>query len=156
MGHALAQVSYTSPMSKIWRIVMTWLLVLALPVQGYAAQTMLRCDPAHHQSRLTTAPEASSLEHASMSHQASSASTHLPWHTTDADGHFTDHHSLQHPDPAGQCSACASCCSHVGIATRVPELPLMSAGVPLMLPPSISFKHVFVRGLDRPPRHAFN
>lgn len=84
---------YTRAVNRLARIVLTWLLALALPVQGVVAATMQRCAPDHH---------------------ANAASGHAHAHgDVHADAHGTDESA---PAADGTCSVCAACCASAAIA----------------------------------------
>nr|WP_316639745.1 hypothetical protein [uncultured Roseateles sp.] len=112
-------------MSKIWRIAVAWLLALALPVQGYAAQTMLLCGPAHHQQSAAAAHD-----HAAHGHGDAAKSQ----------------------NKAGKCSACASCCNAPALTGSLPTIELVAKApqVAAILP--VAHDRILIGGLDRPPR----
>lgn len=65
-------------MRRLLRLTLTWLLVLALPAQGYAAQAMLFCGPVHAAMAAgSAAATASDHDHAAHGHAvAPSAEAH--------------------------------------------------------------------------------
>jgi hypothetical protein len=120
-------------MSRL-RIVIAWLLMAALPLQGLAAATMLFCEGGHHE----------------QSAEAAAAASHGHEHNhADASGHAS---SVKPLDAGHKCGICASCCYTVAIAQsmRSPSFaPLPQAGLaePFVLihtPPN--------RLPDKPPR----
>ena len=117
-----------------WRFAIAWLLLLALPLQGLAAATMLNCGAGHGAPALHN--EAQSAAH----HDA-----HQHQH------HHTTGHGLNQLAKF-KCSACAVCC----IGAALPATLLVFApAVPQALPgPVITVQPVeFVTdGPDRPPR----
>ncbi len=113
-------------MSTLWRIALTWLLALALPVQGYAAQTMLLCGPAHHRSQASEAHAAHGHDHADKA-------------SADA-GH------------AGKCSQCAACCNAAALATPAVSVAVVPPDLPEVPTVVAAHDRVLVGGLDRPPR----
>ena len=136
---------------------MMWLLLIALPLQGFAAATMVHCGPNHHRM-LTTAIG----EHgAAGGHMASAAHAH-PHEMVHADHHPTatpsgagnDAPSVQELDKLMKfkCSACAACCMGAALPTAALTFEPFP---PLMTPDSfVPATHVgFVTdGPDRPPR----
>ena len=102
-------------MVRFLRIALTCLLALALPVQGYAASTMLSCGQAHHHAVLAAPVH----DHAAMGAHHHSAPA------DEADGGGGHEQStasgiaqdagaadLQASKAAGgKCSVCAACCS---------------------------------------------
>jgi hypothetical protein len=128
-----------------------WLLMLAIPLQGIAASTMLHCEPSH--ARQQVAVEAAAHDHAL--HQAASAAHSHDQHHADA-GDTVAHSEAHSPGSAdhqkAKCSVCASCCSGVAIVaapltTAVAE-PHESYTVFL----ATDFEPVFVAGPKKPPR----
>ena len=128
-----------------------WLLLLALPLQGLAAATLLQCSPSP-----------SSLWHgAAGAQQGVSGQAAHPTHPHPGDmaaaGEHAGHsHALHGSSPLSKfklkCSACAACC--MGVA--LPSLPLVFVSAPPASAPTtgVATLHVdFVsKGLDRPPR----
>jgi hypothetical protein len=125
-------------MNRAFRTFMLWLLVMAIPVQGFAAATMSSCGSFH------AAPWAASHE---------DASKHRHMHHHEADAH-DDHASPGHGKLAtSSCSDCAACC----IGTAV--LPSVLAWAPfhgrsepvIVAPPSFAACHIPATP-ERPPR----
>lgn len=123
------------------RPVLMWLLLLALPLQGYAAATMLVCGPGHH------AGEAIESEAGSHADQAA--------HRYDDEADATPG-SEGHVDPHGgklvKCSVCSVCCSASALP---PPLPSFEAALPNATPsPAIaeSGGDFLTDGPQRPPR----
>lgn len=124
---------------SLLRLVIAWLLMAALPLQGMAAASMLFCDQAAH----ATAGEAAH-ERAGHQHARAAASS---------DGH--DHHAVsghhEHSDAvatagnhvdsakAGKaagdhaCPICASCCNVVAIS----ETPMLNLEAARPAPPAL-------------------
>lgn len=132
-------------MTRALRSVLTWLLLVAVPLQGYAAAGMLFCGAVgeratvavgvdHHHDHAT-----SSLEGTHQHEVAVVASD---------DGAVWDLHGAMH----GKCSVCSSCCS----AAAIPCAPMAST---VFEPRATSFieyeradtGHGSAR-LERPPR----
>lgn len=136
-------------MSKFWRIVLAWLLAVALPMQGYAAQTMLLCGPASQQSKLLDVHSEHEHVHTGMVDGGSSA------HATDKLNLFSknaDNVSLGEGKHAGKCSVCSSCCSFVAITTNVVSFAVVAPELPEVPTIQIAHDRVMVGGLERPPR----
>ncbi|MFM9915359.1 MAG: hypothetical protein ACKVOX_06100 [Rhizobacter sp.] len=115
------------------RAALMWVLLVALPFQGFAAASMLGCGPSHHRVSESTAHEA-----------APAASAH--GHEHEASG---DH---RHADKASKCSVCAACC--VGAALPATAL-VFAAAAPTDAPstlPSMGAVGFLTDGPDRPPR----
>ena len=92
------------------RLLLTWILMAAVPVQGFAAGSMLLCVAATHEVAAHAAQAGAQLQHdhTTHTHDAADADTKSIAHATVADA--------QH-----QCSLCAACCHSVGI-TQLPSM----------------------------------
>ena len=129
-----------------FRLVLAWLVMFAIPLQGIAATTMLFCagGPAHHHAQLQSAPHhASGAEHDHATHQ------HAQAKAGDVDSPAA---TMQLPAQTHKCGVCASCCHSVAIAEGFH--PLTFAALPQTDPPE-SFVPVHSRPavvLDKPPR----
>lgn len=132
-------------MSKFWRIALAWLLAVALPIQGYAATTMLLCGPAHHQS--PAAQDHGMHDHgdAAMGHNG-----------TGARGEAAGSSHAPGGDKAqtGKCSVCSSCCNAAAIAASVVAPAVVSPDLPEVATVLIAEERVILGGLERPPRHS--
>jgi len=127
-----------------FRTALMWLLLLALPLQGYAAATMLNCGASHDRTvamdgSLATLPEALGAHH-----------------------HFRQGDLDDHPRAAGhhhedgkanaKCSACAACCVGAALpATALVFADAVSEHAPARLF-SIGPIGFLTDGPDRPPR----
>ena len=142
---------------SIVRLVIAWLIMAALPLQGFAASTMLFCEQAEH----STTSQAAGHDHAVHGH----GSDH------DHVSQFQDGHvagaadqgaklTQQQPDNAQgsgiddghACAICASCCNLVALS----ETPTLSlGGASPMAPPLQGPSRVITRDApapDKPPR----
>ncbi|WP_157603770.1 hypothetical protein [Rhizobacter sp. Root1221] len=148
-------------MSSWFRTALMWLLVAALPVQSWAAATMVNCGPSHHQMASESAthgavPGPPASGHDSMkSHSGHSHEHHAEAGVSaaDVDGSRTadTDYSLQKLGKF-KCSACASCC--LGVALPSPVLSfdarVSSDTIVAGMPQAVS---VFLTdGQERPPR----
>jgi hypothetical protein len=132
-------------MTRTLRSVLTWLLLVAVPLQGYAAAGMLFCGALGER-----APVAAGVEH--HHDRATSALDGTHQHEAAAvasdDGAAWDLHGVMH----GKCSACSSCC---GVAA-LPSAPMAGAAFKPRETPFIEYErtdtgHGSAR-LERPPR----
>jgi hypothetical protein len=132
-------------MSQLVRSLFVWLLVLALPVQGWAAATMASCGQ-HHGA----ASHAAADGHAGHDARAHDAHGHAPADADDADlGDAEPAHASAH-----SCSACAACCSEGARPSPVLTVPAGAAAPTVFaaLQPTVG---VFAAdGPERPPRQA--
>ena len=145
-------------MSRIGRIVVMWLLALAVPVQGFAAASMVGCASAH---------PGAAHSHAIGMHQHT---VDMPQHSHDsataADG--TAHAGHQHHadarhggDPQGHagaklskasCSACASCCTSAALPAALVVFEATAAPDAFDSPAPQALASFISGGPERPPR----
>ena len=141
---------YTSVMSKLLRIALTWMLVVALPIQGYAAQAMLTCAPAHHQSAVVD--DQAHHDHDTASEDmAVSMSSHGDIMGS-PNASFDHHAKTFKAGHASKCSACSSCCSAAAITTSVLALKVIPQHAPVVATIPAGNAVEAIGGLDRPPR----
>lgn len=150
---------YTKPMRLRFRIVLTWLLLLALPLQGFAAATMVNCGPNHHvmmAAAMADTADSAASEHDGAGgqhhHEMGAAADHHEAASNDADAP-----SVHHLDKLMKfkCSACAACCMGAAMPTAAVGFePLPPVIAPAIYVPT---SHVgFVSdGPDKPPRLSF-
>ena len=156
MPEPVARVSlYTFHMVARFRSAVMWLLLLALPLQGVAAVTMLNCGPNHHHLSAASGPAPTEAHHHATheqhQHGIGVAEDHDEMASTAVhDGSPSAHHLDKLMK--FKCSACAACCIGAAMpATAIALKPLR----PAMRPDSfVPAPHVgFVTdGPDRPPR----
>lgn len=138
-------------MNRVLRTFLLWLLVLALPVQGYAAATMPACgtiqshDPAEITSAFPHEHDATTRVHTHQGHHPDSAEQ-----VAHGD-HSASISSAQHADST--CSTCQSCCFGLGIIAQnmTWQLPSDNAQLPAAAP-IVSYTGFIPQGLERPPR----
>ena len=138
-----------------------WLLALAVPVQGFAAASMVGCGTGHGAAGLHFHAQGmhghqKAASHSFDGHADAMAHAGHP-HPADAASHGDAHES--YTDTAKEskfskasCSACASCCTSAALpttpvvfqATEVPSVFILLAPQPV-----VSFVS---GGLERPPR----
>lgn len=131
-------------MSSPARFLLILMLLCALPLQGFAATSMLSCAPSHHGgARMEASAHAGEGHHHDPSMHAA--------HPTD-DG--APVHGSDHAPAHGKygCSACAACCIGGALASPAPLLPAPAHlhERPLPVPqPAAAF---ITDGPERPPR----
>jgi hypothetical protein len=128
-------------------LVLTWVLAVALPVQGVAA-TVAACGSRHggHASAHAPSPGADSAAHPAHRHHATTARGNdalaQPVHVTTKVANDAGH----------KCSACASCCLNAVVPTGAISFDTIALGddfAPLVTaPPAASV----TQRLERPPR----
>ena len=146
-------------MKRFVRCFVMWLLVLALPAQGFAASTMLLCGAGHHGA---SQADDGGHDHASHMHMggqdapvvsAPHADHDHAAQVTPADEGSSFHPlAAKHAKVVGKCSACAACCSVAFLPTNVIAFtaPAPSRVLPVVeLTTHVGF---FTDGPERPPR----
>lgn len=155
-------------MCFLTRTVLAWLLMLAIPMQGFAATAMLFCAPSHHGvvSTITASqvavPALKASEHSAHHHSGMQQSAH---HESESDVSSTatsdaaDSLDLTKTAPLkiekladGKCSACATCCTGSAlVGTPVMNSVAMtgSDSIPFTLESFVSY---VPEGSDPPPR----
>lgn len=120
------------PVSRTLRIVVTWLLALALPLQGWAAASMLGCGPGHE-------PPAVQV---------------MEGHGQHAD-HAHHHDDSDAAASTTSCSACAACCVGFALRAQAPQVAEPPAGQAAPVLPATTAVSFVTGGPERPPRAAF-
>ena len=155
---ATASPDRLSIMKRFARCFVMWLLVLALPVQGFAASTMLLCGAGHHGSAQATEGGHDHASHMHMGTQVVSVVSESPAHRHAAEaappheGSAFSPLAAKHVKVMGKCSACAACCTFAFLPTTVIAFtaPAPSRALPVVeLTTDVGF---FTDGPDRPPR----
>ena len=142
----------------------TWLLLLAVPLQGYAASTMLICGQGHHASasRMTAriaeqnATSAANHDH-SAAHQdhASHAHQHIKSQFDLENAASPQDHAstkVNGKHLSGKCSMCAFCCGGAAMISTFTLPPLERSSSMVEPLPQRLIVGVTVHGLERPPR----
>jgi hypothetical protein len=98
------------------RLLVAWVLMLAIPLQALAASSMLHCpngSTAPVQSESAAPVHRADHDHASHHHHESADGVKVKGSSSD-DGGF---------DPEHKCSMCATCSHAVAIAQTAPSIP---------------------------------
>ena len=149
---------YTFAMVSRFRSAVMWLLLFALPLQGYAAATMLNCGPNHHRMMVAAISEPDQThEHTAAGphhHEMGMAAGEHEVASVNASG---DAPSLPHLDKLVKfkCNACAVCCTGAAMLTAAFTF---ESSPPALAPEFfVPTTHVgFVTdGPDRPPRLSY-
>ena len=134
-------------MNRVFKFLMLWCLLVALPMQGYAAAIMLNCGSTHpHEmvAQYTSAHEqdAATHAHAAQHHDAAPEATAAD--TVTSDGYSGGKTS---------CSACAACCVAAAvIPSGLSWTPPYSRSESSFAVLAVSFSGHIPAGLERPPR----
>lgn len=116
------------------RALFIWLVVLALPLQGLAAVTMVLCTggASHHAAAAAPADAPSaSAGHDHSQHDHSSA----------------DAKPLNH-----KCGICAACCHSIALSSSPPAVSAQPLPAADLLEPFVVIHAVSPQALERPPR----
>lgn len=139
---------------RLFSSFLLWLMMLAIPVQGFAAASMLYCGMgAAHQHVQTEAALGSPNMARPASHMNHSADV-----TDGKVAGLTEPGDKAHglsgklPDSAHKCGVCAACCNLIGLA-QTPSLLAPTISPPAQyLEPLAQFYAASLRLLERPPR----
>lgn len=144
-------------MHRTFKIALFWLLIFALPLQGFAASGMLACGEAHHHVMSTVLQHDGqdsdvAQDHADQTRQFSSSSFQpdtagKSQSSSDRSGDGSHHHA------AAKCSACTSCCLSTAISFPAgldPIAPLQT-GLEFNGQSESRFTAHVPEGLERPP-----
>lgn len=139
---------------SIVRLVIAWLVMAALPLQGFAAASMLFCEQATHSTAGAQVPH----DHPAHEHAAGAQAAHdRASHAHDVAGKLIqqdDGAQADHAQAKGghACPICASCCNLVALF----ETPILTSGdASPMAPPLQGPSRVVTRDApapDKPPR----
>jgi hypothetical protein len=122
------------------------LLLLALPVQGFAAAQMTQCGPSHGRMQ-----HASSGAHDHEQHVQ--AQDHHHAHQADAAVHADDAAGDGSTPPAKHhCSACAACCVGMALPSSAPVVIAPAEAVLHRVATGAADPIFLTSGLERPPR----
>lgn len=139
-------------MRSIWRSLFTWLLVLAMPMQGIAAIGTQHCAPAHRGIDRPAKVEQVQPLHAHGHARAEAAAAAVNESPVLVTVHaLNDEHAS--PTVDAKCSACAACCTALGLPDRVLDLPTLADGSSLAPLTPFAVPSFVPGGLDRPPRN---
>jgi hypothetical protein len=142
---------------SFWRLLLIWLTVLAMPIQGMAAAGGLHClstnAPASHQAVIEQL-QVDQESHAHHSHGSAAESIADADEHTEADAPQVDPtlFTVKASTPGHTCSACAACCAGAmmpSAAIAVPSPDLSSEPAATVAAEPTSF---VVSGPERPPR----
>lgn len=122
------------------RSFLLWLVVLAVPLQGLAAATMLNCAAVH-------GPSSQALDHPGHGdHDHESDAVALAAHGEAAADAGTAH-AADH-----KCSACAACHASAALPVAVPALPALDTAQAHPVARASAAAPFLTGGLERPPR----
>lgn len=132
-------------MNRLLRITLTWLLALALPVQGYAAQANLLRSVTHQATMSVQQTGMTPHQHQSHAHMQHAATA------AQQDAECCDEHDAK-AAAHGKCGSCASSCGVVAIATPKLSISVNAYVAALVATVALAHDRLYTGGIDRPPR----
>lgn len=141
-------------MNRVLKTLLLWLLILALPAQGFAA-AQLACGPAHHDKVPIGAPASvhthDAIDHVGHVHEHEDQAHEIQ--NAAADEAAPDSSSSFHKHATAKCSACAACCVGAAMSPTVLTWPQPHDSVTVRIVASAAaFSGHIPAGLERPPR----
>ena len=134
---------YPDEMNRVFKTFLLWLLLAALPLQGFAAAVQTSCGPMAHHGSSEMVMQAESHDHEGDG--AASSSTEA------ASKSFS--HSVDAKHKSSFCSACATCCVGAVAPPCVSVLtPVYSSSLPVFFSPAPLVTGFIPAGLERPPK----
>jgi hypothetical protein len=134
---------YTYEMNRVLKTFMLWLLLAALPLQGFAAAIQTSCGPMPHHgsSEMVTLAESHNHEGGGVVSSSTVAAAKSSGGSADA------------KHKSSFCSACATCCVDAVAPPSVSVLtPVYSSSLPVVFSPSPLVAGFIPAGLERPPK----
>ena len=128
-------------MKALLRTLLIWLLLAGVPLQGFAASTMLLCAP-------PAAPMAAVPAAVMDEHHDHAAMVAAQQHASHGENDSPGHHGQD-----AKCAGAAFCCTGAPLATRMPMAPALpdagSAPIPFETTAPAA---VDLAGIERPPK----
>jgi hypothetical protein len=138
-------------MDRVFKTLLLWLILAALPLQGVASVVKATCGAKHHPMMVAGSPDNHHHDHSDARHHH---------------GHENDHSAAAHDGPglepdadvvakASTCSACAACC--VGATappTRLNLTPVLAVSASIVIAPALAFIGHIPAGPERPPQYS--
>ena len=143
-------------MRRIARLVTICLLLMAIPVKGAVAASMVMCGPGHERATAPITAETEKIAGGNVSsHQHNHASYHYAGNGGSAFSHgagIAQHETLA-THGAVKCSICAACCVGGAFLVSTEVSVPASVGTEAPLPTlEVQFSGTVLAGLERPPR----
>ncbi len=130
-------------MRSTFRLLLLWLMAVALPLQGFAAAGAQHCVPMHERMQVMATHDPGHGDHHHAVTVDADAQAEAPGHTVPESTAKTG---------AFKCSACAACCVALGLPASAPALPGQPADGLQPLAPEATEAAFLTDGLERPPR----
>lgn len=137
----------------MFRRLIIWIMLIALPLQSYAAASMLYCAPTHHTMASADAHAMHDDNTDDDSRNAQHAEHCGMMMAAGGNGDETPDHPTKPHKEAGKCSACSACCMCTIAVFTSPANWLSSSGAAIMAPHLVdTLTSVSLETLQRPPR----
>ena len=140
---------YSEAMRPLGRLLLIWLLLLAVPLQGMAAAARLHCASGVTRDSAPAGAPVSEALHAGLVEGMHDHAVHRGQHPQDAG---SDVGADAERGASHRCSACAACCPLLGLPVQTLLLPVSPPGAPPAVAVVVSRESFVPFGLDRPPR----
>ena len=135
-------------MGKRFTRVLVWLLIVALPMQGFAAVTMVNCSGRHHEAAVGDRAHDGHANH-HHGHADRSSHTHEAAHGDSADTQSGDQVNLA---STLTCSACAACCVGIALPIAMATQTFLAQASEPYFRRTLPTVDVLLEGPDKPPR----
>lgn len=127
------------------RLLLAWLIIAAVPLQGFAAASMAFCKGDHHAPTSRQDAERGTARISTHDHARHSDGVEIRAGETQST-------AAKVPDAAHKCGVCSSCCYSFGIAQRVHWPSLSPAPQAALAEPFLVILTTPSSVLDKPPR----
>ena len=138
-------------MNKFIKLLAIWILVFALPMQGFAAATMMNCEKSHSYEAKSLAEGHNHATHSGHDEATNHEAIHE--NVADATDNHVTHHSSSNKHTCSHCCTCTVCCASTAIVASSLNVPTQfdnsKANLAYSAPQFTSF---ISAGLERPPR----
>jgi hypothetical protein len=147
-------------MNRVLRALLLWVMVIAMPLQGLAASTMLFCEISHGRMTQDTTAEPPAMNPGSVPsiahhHTDGHHGAHVAPEGTGDDDWASHADRDTNPSPAQDsrnCSACAACCVGLALPARFVQSQACCLAEPMPAAAVTPLSTRLPDGLDRPPR----
>ena len=140
-------------MNKLIKLLAVWILVFALPMQGFAAATMsmMDCEKSHSHEAKNLDKGQNHAIHSGHDETTSHEATHE--HVADSTDNHATHHSTSDKHACSHCGTCTVCCTSTAIVASSLTVPPQFDDIKANLAYSASqFTSFISAGIERPPR----
>ncbi|MET3137213.1 hypothetical protein AAKU61_001567 [Undibacterium sp. GrIS 1.2] len=144
-------------MKKPVRLFLLWILIIAIPLQGFAAASMLMCGSQHHMNpshpmQQHASPSNQRVMHDEMHHDMLSDQVNNTVSNAASNNSHSHHSSDTNLSVKHKCSACAACCVGAVILSDAIKPQVNAAASECIAFQTISHVGFITNGPERPPR----